>query len=579
MAKIVYLCPRNPETLEGFPEKIHVLNRRIIPENIIPNPPRIFSKDGVMVGVLNPTSELLIEGGSICLGFPIFVPPDWHEPGGEDPDGSYALFRSNAEFVEIGTDAVSSRTIWYCQTDELFFASSSQRAIVAFLGDFQVNELVFPNLLASGLLGPENSWDERIHYLVSDEHLLLDRKTWQISRKKEDYIHKPAKNTRSEFTNQLAVALNEVFTGIEFDPARWPLAFSGGVDSRAILGLLNQKNIQGITWGPKESLKNPLSDPSIAREVTAALNMDFHFFETDRPTEENGETILQRFIEASDGRVDHLIAYRDGFQIWKKLFEDGYHGVIRGDELMGLEHPITTEKKVFTEMNYHLLEDFANLPPASELGFKRQIMPPEYNRRPHESITAWAYRIDIIYNKIVEMSALNEIKACYLEVMNPLISRRVINIIKTIPFRYNPNKQFLREITAAITPPIDYAISDTSLEKILREPIFREALIACMQSPEAEKWLPGNLIALILERFSKPEQRGKESLWEPFIKAAKNAFPKITVLSKFIRRKQYLDDYLLAFRAYIIVKSCEMFSEDAAVFTEIGKQPASKNPV
>jgi hypothetical protein len=566
MAKIVYLCPRNNKPLEGFPEKIHTLNRRIIPDNITPNPPWIFSKDGVMVGVLNPTSELLIEGASICLGFPVFVPPDWFEPGGEDPDGSYALFRSNADFVELGTDAVSTRTIWYCQTEDLFIASSSQRAIVAFLGDFRVNQLVFPNLLSSGLLGPENSWDERIHYLVSDEHLLLDRKTWQISRKKVDYVHKPAKFTRSEFTEQLAVAFNQVFSDIEFDPARWPLALSGGVDSRAILGLMNQKNIQCISWGPKDALKNPSSDPSVARVVAAALNMDFHFFETDRPTEESGETILQRFIEASDGRVDHFIGYRDGFQTWKQLFEDGYHGVIRGDELMGLEHPITTEKKVFTEMNYHLLEDFANLPTASELGYTKQIMPLEYNRRPNESLTAWAYRIDFIYNKIVEMSALNEIKACYLEVMNPLISRRVINIIKTIPFRYNPNKQFLREITAAITPPIEYAITDTSLENILRVPKFREALIACMQSPEAEKWLPGNLIALILERLAKPEQAGKESLWEPLIKAAKKAFPKITVLSKFIRRKQYLDDYVLALRAYIIVKSCELFSQDANTF-------------
>jgi hypothetical protein len=575
MAKIVYLCLRNFETLEGFPEKIFALNHRIIPDNITPNPPRIFSKNGVMVGVLNPTSELLIEGGSICLGFPVFVPPDWHEPGGKDPDGSYALFRSDDNFVELATDVVSSRTIWYCQTDEFFIASSSQRAIVAFLGDFQLNELVFPNLLANGILGPKNSWDERIQYLECDEHLLLDRKMWLITRKQVNFELNPTTGTREEFIERLTIAFKGIFSDIVFDPAKWPLALSGGVDSRAILAFLKQKDIQCVTWGPKASLSTPGTDPNIAQKVAASMNAQFQFFEIDRPVEESGEAILQRFIKAAEGRVDHLGAYRDGFITWKTLFEDGYHGIIRGDEFVGLERPVTTERKVFTDRNFNLLDDYANLPPFQELGIKEQILPPEYARGPDENITAWAYRIDYVMHKAVEMAALNEIKTCYLEVMNPLLSRRVIKIIQTIPYQINPNKRIFREIVRRISPQIEYAGLNTSMEDILREPIFREAILDCLKSSEAKKWLSERLISLILDRLSKPDQAVKRSIWEPIIEAAKKVFPKITVLSKFIRRNIYLDDYLFAFRAYIIIKSCQLFSEDATFFKEMEKKPSS----
>ncbi|MHC1785283.1 MAG: hypothetical protein AB9891_21475 [Anaerolineaceae bacterium] len=568
MAKIIYLCLRDSRLFEDFPEKIRILNRRLTPDNITPNPPVLLQNNGIKVGILNPTTRPLIRGESVCIGFPIFIPMNWWEPCGKDPDGSYALFRSNARFAEFGTDVVASRTIWFCQTDQFFIASSSQRAIVAFLGDFQVNQFVFPHMLASGVLGPENSWDKRIQYLGSDEHLLLDRQTWQITRKQVVFEMHPVKNTRDQYKQRLTTAFEEVFSEIKFDPEKWALTLSGGLDSRAILAFLKQKNIQCITWGPKASLTLPHSDPFVAQKVAAVMKAKYKFFETDIQVKENGKTILQRFIEIAEGRVDQIGAYRDGCLIWKTLFENGFVGIIRGDEFLGLKHPVTTEKKVFTDMNYHLLDDYSNLPSCLELGLKNQILPPEYAQRPNETITAWAYRIRFNIKKVDEMAALNEIKTSFLEVMNPLLSRRVIDIIKSIPYQKNPNKSIFREIVEKIAPPLEYGTSNEFPEELMREPIFQEALINGLNSPEAKKWLPGNLIDLILGKLSHTQPVVKRSKWEPLIQCAKKLIPEITVVTKFIPRKIYLDDYLLAFRAFIIVESCRLFNEDAEILKQ-----------
>ena len=54
----------------------------------------------------------------------------WWKPLQEYPDGSYAIFRERNDHVEIVSDVVGSRIIWYYKDDELFIASTSQRRIL-----------------------------------------------------------------------------------------------------------------------------------------------------------------------------------------------------------------------------------------------------------------------------------------------------------------------------------------------------------------------------------------------------------------------------------------------------------------
>src|SRR5690606_23618906 len=94
---------------------------------------------------------------SICLGFT--SDKSWWEiqSARRVLEGSYSVFRNDSDFVELQTDAVASRTIWYYFDEHFLIASNSQLAILYYLGNFDFNNEVVPWMLASGIIGPSLS--------------------------------------------------------------------------------------------------------------------------------------------------------------------------------------------------------------------------------------------------------------------------------------------------------------------------------------------------------------------------------------------------------------------------------------
>ena len=252
------------------------------------------------------------------------------------PDGSYALFRSDENKVELITDVVGSRTIWYVRMEDAFIASTSQRAIIFFLQDFQPNEEAFSWMLSSGTLGPGLSWDKRIHSLEGNARLILDRSSWEIEIKKEKVIYEPVDLPDEEHEVRLKKAMEETFDNLSLDFSKWILPLSGGFDSRAILLMLkNRQGLKAVTWGLESSLRDKRNDAYVARALAKHYNIDHYYFHTDI-SDEPIEEIFRRFLVAGEGRIDHISGYMDGFRIWKHLYESGYHGIIRGDMAFGV---------------------------------------------------------------------------------------------------------------------------------------------------------------------------------------------------------------------------------------------------
>ncbi|HJW75750.1 MAG TPA: hypothetical protein VJ787_08805, partial [Thermoleophilia bacterium] len=73
--------------------------------------------------------------------------------GSGAPDGSFVIVRDGRRFLELVSDIVGSRTLWYVLTDQAFLASTSQRALVALLGDFALSRVAVAWMLSSGSLG------------------------------------------------------------------------------------------------------------------------------------------------------------------------------------------------------------------------------------------------------------------------------------------------------------------------------------------------------------------------------------------------------------------------------------------
>ena len=383
----------------------------------------------------------------------------WYEPLQEFPDGSYALFRDGTEHCEIVSDPVASRTIWYYLDENLFIASTSQRAIVMFIGSFEFDERVIPWVLSTGSLGPVFSWDKRIKRVPADSSVILDKNKWSVSVKSNPIEFNLVKRSDEQHENQLRESLETTFKSLNLDYSNWVLPLSGGYDSRGILCFLHEidKNIQRlrtITWGLKSSLEVKGSDAYVAKELANKLNVSHKYYHTDL-SEEPVDNIINRFILLGEGRIDHLSGYMDGFKIWKTLFEDEIQGIIRGDEGFGWDQ-VSSTLTVRLSVGCSLCSDYSNLKDYTKYGFPSQELPQHLNQRKGETLNLWRDRLYHEYRLPTILSALSDLKFPYVEQINPLLSKVILQQVRQLPDHLRTDKALFRKIVNSISPKVDF---------------------------------------------------------------------------------------------------------------------------
>ena len=186
MAKVIYICSRNRPFNSNDERKIHKICMELEPDNLPSSVQhKVFVNNKIIWGIMNYYSSIVQKNNSLLLGYIYDNNIGWEEPLSEFPDGSYGLFRDNHDYLEIVSDPSGSRTIWYYFDDKVFISSTSQRAIVMFLGSFVFDERVIPWMLSTGSLGPEFSWDMRLKKLGPDSSVILDKMDWSISINKK----------------------------------------------------------------------------------------------------------------------------------------------------------------------------------------------------------------------------------------------------------------------------------------------------------------------------------------------------------------------------------------------------------
>lgn len=481
------------------------------------------------------------------------------------PDGSYALFRSDENKVELITDIVGSRTIWYVQTEDAFIASTSQRAIVFFLQDFQPNEEAFSWMLSSGTLGPGLSWDKRIHSLEGNARLILDRSSWETEIKKEKVIYEPVDLPDEEHEIRLKKAMEETFDNLSIDFSKWILPLSGGFDSRAILLMLkNRQGLKAVTWGLESSLRDKRNDAYVARALAKHYYIDHCYFHTDI-SDEPIEKIFRRFLVAGEGRIDHISGYMDGFRIWKQLYESGYQGIIRGDEAFGCK-TVSTPNEVYINMGLTVFSDYEHTPLASKLINKHyQARPLSFEKQDNETLGSWRDRINAEFEIPVRFAALSDLKLPYIEVINPLLSRRIIEQVRRLPDHLRTDKKLLRRIVGSLSPPIVFADMPAiaSYVDILKTRRIVDLLHKGLDSENARTLLSDELVECILDNVKVVDvEPGKV---RKSLKAFVKPYIPASLKKKMGRRpaKPAMDSNVIAFRSYIICRMNRLLREDA----------------
>ncbi len=426
MSKLVMVCVRDGRDIRP---KLDAFLESLCPDNLSPEHMVTDDGRGLYLGVFRPHRPVIDQSAYV----------GWLR---EESNGSYAAFKGG-ETIELQADAAASRTIWIAHTPELFIASTSLRAVPYFLGSFELNRNAVAWMLSSGCVGPGLCWDVRARPLAPYGRATFDRAGWQLTIDEPDTDLRPLAATAMEHRARVESVVSHSCSG-RFDD--FAICLSGGRDSRNIAQRMNRDGIKAITWGSPASLDNPESDAAIARQVARHYGFEHQFFSTETKREAI-ETVLRRFVHCSEGRVDHISAYMDGFALWKHLAESGVRGIIRGDNLFGCNAG-HTEYEAAAESGLRTLDSMRNTLPLHGLGVEDldTNIPSNLARREGERPQDWYHRLMHGFRQPAIIAALNEIKSAYVEIANPLNVHTCVEVARSLPSDLRDNKSLFNSL-------------------------------------------------------------------------------------------------------------------------------------
>lgn len=568
MSKVLLIIKRKKNgnfALEN--DRVKAICDALNPDNITANLSYIYSRGSITYGISNPV-ELVQRGeGGILLGHcldtekeKIFVPHSIK------PNGNYALFRFDSSTVECITDIVGSRTIWYYIDDAIFVASTSQIAIIRYIGGFHFNDDIIPWMLSSGTLGPDLSWDKRIKKMQSDSILRLDRTDWKLRIDKNEVQFKSYTISKKEAKEQLKGAIAEVFENTKYDFSKWGLPLSGGYDSRGILFFLklyvkDLSKLITLTWGLEKSRKRKNNDAFVAKQVAATIGVNNTYYTTDMSSEPI-ETIINRFIHCSEGQTDAITAYMDGMKIWKTFFESGIQGIVRGDEGFGWSK-VSSALTARISTGLVLCRDIPNLKNYQKWGLKEQKLPETLKKKEEETIETWRDRLYHQFRIPVILSALSDIKLSYIEQSSPFLSNSIIKSVRKLPDNLRTNKRLFKDIVNEIGPQLEYAKegANESHLNVLKNLTIISIITKELNTDIAKEIFSSELINHVLKKLNgKSDQTLALKLKTLIARYLPN-----TVKNKLKDRGQLPSIHypVLGFRLFIIIKIYSMLKEDS----------------
>ncbi len=549
-------------------EKIRILSAHLSYPHLIESQKLFHVNDHHVFYLSSNNPGILVHEMNVCCGLLPDVTDDWWLRD-MPPSASFMMTNDSTQCV-LQANQVASRSVWYYFDQEQFIVSTSQRAIVAWLGSFESNPQATSWMLATGNLGPGNSWDLRIKHLGAGQIIMLDKNSWCIDIKKHATpLINPQRNPLDQ-KNELADLMEKAFSSVEKSSSlsNSILTLSGGFDSRAVLYYLVKANqfVPTATWGLSSAANEVDTDSHIAGLIASKLKVKHRYFATDFK-EPSFEPLLDNFLKLAEGRLDHINSFMDGFQMWQQLYKEGFRNVIRADEVFGWL-PSRTEQDVRISLDYHKMDDNSNMRPLMDFDIEPQFYPEEFIKYQNETLESWRDRLYREFRLPYVLTALHDLVQPYMEVINPLLHDDLISFSKQLPDNFRTNKHLYSKHVTSLIPDI---------------PIARKASI-----PEASSILKSaRIVGLLLDELSSQDCRNllgsKFINWNQQNLKVNDNLVNVTnkgyglwlkayipwQLKKLLRRdliKYKADFNQLAFRAVISTRMQRMLKEDASLF-------------
>ena len=509
------------------------------------------------------------EGCSFCTGV-VFNPNDPNSFSDLASSGFTTLtVFCNAQQLSVVSNLVAGRTAWYYFDESCFILSSSQRAIVRFLGSFQFNEDAMAWMLATGNLGPGNSWDVRIRHVRSNTRLVLSRQSWQLSE--GDEVRLDSKESVASFEDRLAEldqVVDNVFKDIKYNASYDVLSLSGGYDSRLVLNKMKAhfNGLDSITWGLSSARDEKNTDAYIARNLAEAYGVRNIFFETDFHPRDFS-TLIDNYLRSGEGRIDHINFFMGGLGMWQKLTLNGYRFLYRADEVFGWL-PCATDKDVRISLDYHFMHDNSNMLPFRSFNLPEQNFPERFNRLSGESLAEWRDRLYRNFRLPYVLTGLHDVGSSYVEVFNPLLHDSIVRFCISLPDIYRTHKKLYVEYVGRLRSNVPVAMKPSIPEPgaILRSSRFISHILDEFHQQKTRSLFGSDFLGWIEKHLDVDDglmSRTNDSLW---------VWLQANVpwqLKKMLRRDifQYRSDFnQLAFRVLIVSRMMSLFESDSVSY-------------
>lgn len=588
MADLIVACGRRPVA----EERLRAAALLLAPPEMPVRPPRLLASGGVAVAVANPTEEGVwlhdggeqaAAGGGACVGGLFGALAPWWRCGTEAPDGTYALARWDARVLELVSDVCATRTLWYVLADDVFLASTSQRALVALLGGFELQPEAVAAFLTTGGLGPEASWDARIRRVPPDARVTLDRESWRVSITEVpvEFTYRPGDDGAQ--VARLRDAIAATCGALNIDVDRWVLALSGGSDSRTLLAFLLRNGLRPrcVTWTTRASLHRPLSDASLARVLTRRHGVEHELLFLD-PVDL--ETTITRFVAANEGRNDEIVGYLDGFALWRRLARAGVQGIIRGDEWFGPRKRVRDAESRRRVLGGATPSDYPEGHLLRSLGLAEVPWPERLQWSEGEDGVDYGSRLGYQGFVPIFLAGLSEPKARFMEIVNPLLSRQVMAAVRALRPESRQSARAFTSIVDGLDRGVPYARSSStpSFSGLLESPELADIVVRELVSERIERLLPGDGGLRLLAALAVPAtgRTGAAARAKSLAKRATVALPVrwSTRLQPVYTGPDRASARKIAWRALLASRTAAMLEHDGGALSQRQDAPGRAAP-
>ena len=348
------------------------------------------------------------------------------------------------------------------------------------------------------------------------------------------------------------------------------LPISGGWDSRLLLALSKKSgtdgDIQLVNWGVEQS-DGVFDDKMAASRVAAFYGKTLLDRFLPQKVEDYGH-VLDQFVEASEGRIDHFNAYTDGFAMWSDFHRLGYRTILRGDIPFPTARYVD-EASAREQLGLSIFSDFSNMEENADFFGKMQIVP-NLSRSSEESLLEWRDRLYATYRIPLVVSAFSDLVSGYVENFSPMMSWSLFRDYIALPESAKGNKEHIKTVVRNH----DHSDVPSNAVDSLRSPASffanesgRQFLASYLAGLRGSDRLPAALVESVAIAAADAVSRSGPAVPPAFLVRSRawlsTRLPSGLKAYLKARRARRLDSPVLAYRLVLADKTLQMYSADA----------------